>query len=61
LIDNVRDCGADTVTVIVADVDDEYVESPASSARTLQDPVLEASAVSVEPEIEQYNVPDSTV
>lgn len=47
--------------VIAGEVDAEYVESPASSARMVQDPVLVASAVKVEPEMEQYNVPVSTV
>lgn len=58
LIESVRDCV--TVIVTVADVDGEYVESPASSARTLHVPPV-ALAVRVEPEIEQYRVPDSIV
>jgi hypothetical protein len=36
-----------------ADVEAEYVEFPASSARTLHEPVFVESAVKVEPEIEQ--------
>jgi hypothetical protein len=48
------------VIVTVADVDGEYVESPESSARTLHVPPV-ALAVRVEPEIEQYSVPDSIV
>lgn len=58
MIESVRDCV--TVIVTVADVDGEYVESPESSARTLHVPPV-ALAVRVEPEIEQYSVPDSIV
>ena len=50
-----------TLMVIAADVAAEYVPSPASSARTVHDPVLVALAVKVEPEIKQYRVPVSTV
>lgn len=60
-IDNVLDVNAVTVMVIAAEVEAEYVASPSSSARTLQEPVLVASAVKVVPDIEQYKVPDSTV
>ena len=52
-IDNVREVGVVTVTVIVADDAAEYVESPASSARILHDPVFDESAVNVDPETEQ--------
>ena len=60
MMDNVREVGVVTVTVIVADDAAEYVESPASSARILHDPVFDESAVNVDPETEQYKVPDST-
>jgi len=53
LIVNVRDVGVVTVIVMEADVEAEYVEFPASSARTLHEPVFVESAVKVEPEIEQ--------
>lgn len=38
-----------------------YVESPASSARTVHVPEFDAFAVSVVPLIEQYRVPVTTV
>lgn len=47
--------------VIAGEVAAEYVESPSSSARTVHEPVFVASAVNVDPEIEQYKVPVSTV
>lgn len=50
---SVRDVNAVTVTVISAEDAAEYVESPASCALTVQEPVFVASAVKVEPEIEQ--------
>lgn len=42
-----------TSIVIADDVEAEYVELPASSARTVHCPTFEALAVKVEPEIEQ--------
>lgn len=42
-----------TVIVIGSDEAAEYVPSPASSARIVHEPVRAASAVKVDPEIEQ--------
>jgi hypothetical protein len=56
----VLDVAAATVMSIVGELAALYVESPSSVARIEHVPVFVASAVKVEPEIEQYNNPLTT-
>lgn len=56
----VLEVSAVTFISIVGETDALYVASPPSVARTEQVPIFEALAVSVEPEIEQYNTPSTT-
>lgn len=57
---SVREVAVVTVISIVGELAALYVESPASFARIEHVPVFVASAVSVDPEIEQYNNPLTT-
>lgn len=57
---SVRDVAEVTVMSIVGELAALYVESPSSIARIEHVPVFDASAVKVEPEIEQYNNPLTT-
>ena len=61
MIESVREMRLVTSIVMADDVLAEYVELPASSARTVHEPTFDALAVKVEPEIEQYRIPVSTV
>ena len=56
----VRDVAEVTVISIVGELAALYVESPSSIARIEHVPVFVASAVKVDPEIEQYNNPLTT-
>ena len=57
---SVRDVAVVTVMSIAGELAALYVESPPSFARIEQVPVFVASAVNVEPEIEQYSKPLTT-
>jgi hypothetical protein len=56
----VLEVSAATFISIVGETDALYVASPPSVARIEHVPIFESLAVSVEPEIEQYNTPSTT-